>query len=388
MDYRARSEFNKQVHEEACAWFVECRSGELDPNARREFDRWLRKSPEHLSAYLEIAAIWNEGPALDAQQRWDSAALIAAALEDRGNVIALPEPARGEAPAAPVDTLTAAPVQPTAGSATVFAARTRRLLAAAAAIAFLTLGTLLWSQLFRVPTYATGVGEQRSIMLADGSTVDLNSRSKIKVRYSKRARAVDLVAGQALFRVVKDAARPFTVMSDRTVVRAVGTQFDVYKRRGGTVVTVVEGRVAILTGEDAAGSAEPDPAASQPDAAARSSVTIPATGLVLAAGEQATVTADVATKTTRPSVASATAWTERQLIFESASLAEVAEEFNRYNTRRLVIEDDALDSPRISVVFSSTDPSSLVRFLRERGVAEVVETPAEIRIMKKVSNER
>jgi len=56
MDPHAQSHFNTQIYEEACAWFVECRSGDLDAAARTEFDRWLRKSPEHLSAYVEIAA--------------------------------------------------------------------------------------------------------------------------------------------------------------------------------------------------------------------------------------------------------------------------------------------------------------------------------------------
>jgi len=65
MDHQVRSKMNTQIYEEACAWFSECRAGDLDDAGRREFDRWLRKSPEHLSSYLEIAAIWNDGPSLD-----------------------------------------------------------------------------------------------------------------------------------------------------------------------------------------------------------------------------------------------------------------------------------------------------------------------------------
>ena len=49
MDRQSRSKMNTQIYEEACAWFVECRGGDLDDVGRREFDRWLRKSPEHLS---------------------------------------------------------------------------------------------------------------------------------------------------------------------------------------------------------------------------------------------------------------------------------------------------------------------------------------------------
>ena len=91
------------------------------------------------------------------------------------------------------------------------------------------------------------MGEQRSIQFEDGSTVDLNSRSKIRVKYSKQERDVELIEGQALFHVAHDTSRPFIVAVGATRVRAVGTQFDVYKKSNGTVVTVVEGRVAVYS---------------------------------------------------------------------------------------------------------------------------------------------
>src|ERR1700716_11269 len=80
MERHARSKMNTQIYEEACASFVESRAGDLDDAGRREFDRWLRKSPEHLSSYLEIAAIWNEGPQLDPDGKWSVDQLIAHAL--------------------------------------------------------------------------------------------------------------------------------------------------------------------------------------------------------------------------------------------------------------------------------------------------------------------
>src|ERR1700720_1197680 len=89
MERPGRSKFNTQIYEEACEWFIECRAGDLDNAARAEFDRWLRKSPEHQSAYLEIAAIWNEGPTLDPSDRWALDTLIAQAAEDPHNVVPL-----------------------------------------------------------------------------------------------------------------------------------------------------------------------------------------------------------------------------------------------------------------------------------------------------------
>src|SRR5205823_2531257 len=86
---------------------------------------------------------------------------------------------------------------------------------------------------------------ERSIALPDGSLIELNARSSVRVRFTSNERAVELFEGQALFRVAKDPARPFIVSSDGKRVRAVGTQFDVYRKKASTTVTVLEGRVTV-----------------------------------------------------------------------------------------------------------------------------------------------
>jgi hypothetical protein len=94
--------------------------------------------------------------------------------------------------------------------------------------------------------YATGIGEQRTVTLSDGSTVELNSQSRLRVAFHPHERDVELLEGQALFHVAHDRTRPFLVQSEGAKVRAVGTQFDVYRKSDGTVITVVEGRVAVM----------------------------------------------------------------------------------------------------------------------------------------------
>jgi transmembrane sensor len=236
--------------------------------------------------------------------------------------------------------------------------------------------------------YLTKTGVQRSLALTDGSTIELNSRSKIQLRYSEHERTVELLEGQALFHVAKDVARPFFVRSGEMSVRAVGTKFDVYKKSSGTVVTVVEGRVAVLSGseEPAPGTNDPAGGAQRPPHPALRSAD--ATGLagsiILVAGEQGIITQKTVRKTQHPNVASATAWTQRKIVFDSTSLTEVAEEFNRYNDRELVIDRSALGNLHISGVFSSTDPASLIRFLRQRPGLRITETAAEIRIEKEI----
>jgi transmembrane sensor len=118
-------------------------------------------------------------------------------------------------------------------------------------------------------------------------------------------------------------------------------------------------------------------------ASQRNLLTLGLTGnssFLLAAGEQLTVTADAAQKTANPNIAGATAWREREIVFESATLSDVAEEFNRYNQRQLVIVDPKLYGFHISGVFSSTDPDSLIEFLRQRPGVKVTEAGGEIRV--------
>lgn len=420
MERPARSKMNTQIYEEACTWFVDSRAGDLDDAGRREFDRWLRKSPEHLSAYLEIAAIWNEGPSLDPQRKWTADLLIALARESTDdNVIAL---VPGAAPptanpvsvegsnsgTAPAQGFAPAERTPARASSTRTREWFRRWpgLAIAASILVILGGTLTMLEL-SAPIYTTAFGEQRSIQFEDGSTVELNSRSKIRVKYSKQERDVELIEGQALFQVAHDTSRPFIVAAGATRVRAVGTQFDVYKKSNGTVVTVVEGRVAVYsapqgllppTGEtptlplsaqpnsppavashgSSSAVSDPEGHPQQPD-----SLTLGLTSgssFLLTAGEQVTVTAGAAHRAANPNIAGATAWREREIVFEAATLSEVAEEFNRYNQRKLVIEDPKLYGFHISGIFSSTDPDSLIKFLRERPGVKVTETSGEIRV--------
>lgn len=379
MERPVRAKLNTQIYEEACQWFIECRAGDLDDAARAEFDRWLRKSPEHQGAYLEIAAIWNEGPTLDPSNRWAPDTLIDQAAEDPDNVVPLDRTpwATSTAPATIAPRGVNQDLHDRVGaeaSAPGKGERHRRHLFAFAASILLATTVLAAYLLSTRGIYGTTLGEQRSLALVDGSTVQLDSLSRVRIRYSEHERTVDLLEGQALFHVAKDAARPFVVYSGETRVRAVGTEFDVYRKGDGTVITVVEGRVAILDSPES-------PATPVPGVDGIKTGEPPQTTF-LAAGEQITVTPKAARRTPSPDLAGATAWTQRQLIFDSASLSDVADEFNRYNERKLVLDPSVLGSLHVSGVFSSTDPASLIRFLRDRPGLRVIETPTQIRVEK------
>ena len=372
-----RTNINTQIVDEASSWFIECRAEDLDEAGRLELDTWLRRSPEHLRAYLEIAAIWNEGPALDPLGKWDAATLIAQAAEDPDNVVALREFTSDNKVQTSSDPATVP--RDSSQERRFIPRRGKRAFVLAASLAgVLAAATWFWSQMVS-SVYTTGMGEQRFLKLADSSTVELNAKSRVRVHFTRDERAVDILAGEALFNVTKDSSRRFVVGVGGTRVSVVGTQFDVYKKAHTTVVTVIEGRVSVVTPAPVVPSNDSEGAKGRGDAS-RSS-----TPMSLSAGEQLTITSNLATLVEHTNVAAVTAWTQRRILFDSATLVEVAEEFNRYNSRQLIIDTPELLQFHISGTFSSTDPESFVRFLRERPDVRVIETASEIRISKKDS---
>jgi transmembrane sensor len=332
---------------EASQWFIEFRAGDVNGEARLHFMEWLRRSPEHIQAYLEVSGTWSELPGSDPQGKFDIASMIARARNE-SDVI----PLSPVIPGLP-------PVRPVAEPRALRTLRRRPVLAAAVLLLASFTALFVWIDGDKVRSYSTGIGEQRTIQLMDGSTVELNARSKVEVRLSDRRRDVALIEGQALFRVAKDKQRPFVVRAGEAEVRAVGTEFDVYRKHTETVVTVVEGRVETYPGSDGAAA------------------------IVISAGEQLTVLPHSVTMPTRADTIAATAWVQKRLIFEETPLSEVADEFNRYNRRPLAIDDAELKKLKISGVYSSIDPASLINFLRNQNSIRVIETEDQVRVVRR-----
>jgi len=396
---------NHQIYEEASEWLVELRVGDMDASARERLDAWFRASPENLRAFLELANIWEEGSGPELDSGHSTEALVSLARVST-NVVALgaASPKAGTMPqhlfeseettslaqgaglGAPT-TVSEFQTTPGVSPSATRSLWARRHLAVAASLAFVTIAaTALILHSVLTPTYATGIGEQRAVELPDGSTVKLNAQSRLRVRFTDHERNVELLAGQALFKVAKNATRPFVVLSDGARVRAVGTQFDMFRRTIGTTVTVVEGQVAVLPSEAGIASPVQEPAANSSAGSVGPEIGVPATAspaILVSAGEQVTVTPTQVTKPTHADVASATAWTKRELVFDLTPLTDVVAEFNRYNAKPLIVSDASLKEFHVTGVFSSTDPSSLLKFLRAQPRIAVIETESGIRITSK-----
>lgn len=350
MDLTRPTPLNEQITEEAASWLVEFRSGELDSAARAAFDAWLRASPEHLRAYLEIATIWNEAQSVDAAHRIDVEQLLSES-HGRDQIVALARPGAAAAPP-PFERRPSAPH-----------ARRRALMAVAAAI-LLGAALLVWAPWRGSGSYQTSTGERRALRLADGTRVTLDARSHLQVNFTSRSRSVELLEGQALFEIAKDETRPFAVISGGTLVRDVGTQFDVNRTPKGTTVTVLTGRVAVY--------AQNAPA----EAAAHEAP------ILVAAGEQLQLISGAGRAQPVPvDSGSATAWRKGQIVLNASTLADVVEEFNRYSPRQLVAVDEGATPLRLSGVFG-IDPQFLIEYLRDRPDITVREGASTIEIIR------
>lgn len=397
--HQSRSLVEEQIAQEAAEWFVDFRVGDVDGHARAEFDSWLRQSPAHIRAYMEVAKAYGNMPSPRMFNEACAADLIRAArsetavisLEDKIHTRAL-QGRSSERNAAYTSPAEAMPSSAAGSERPITHTRRWSPIAKAAAIACLVVGGTVALLAVRDPVYSTSPGERRSVTLDDGSLVDLNARSKVRVSWSRSSRQLELIEGEALFDVAKDPERPFVVRAGTTYVRAIGTQFDVHRKQTDTTVTVIEGRVAVYVQPSAAVASGESPSVGSEALTDRYRIKRETEGFVargqassavlVSAGQQLTITGVLAGNPQVADSIAAAAWVQRRLIFEDSRLGDVLQEFNRHNKRQLVIDDDALNDLRISGVYSSTDPGSLLRFLSAQPGIRVIESSDRVVITR------
>jgi transmembrane sensor len=89
---------------------------------------------------------------------------------------------------------------------------------------------------------ATAPGEHRVVNLGDGTQIALNGSSRLILDKSN-GRTARLEQGEAMFSVVHDETRPFTVDAGGARMLDLGTRFDVVRTARGSEVSVAEGAV-------------------------------------------------------------------------------------------------------------------------------------------------
>lgn len=194
-------------------------------------------------------------------------------------------------------------------------------------------------------TFSTGVGENHLVTLSDGSTISLGGDTRIAVLLSEKERAVELMKGEALFNVAKDATRAFKVRAGNATVVAVGTAFDVRRDSDRAVVSVTEGRVLV------------EPAADFLPVSVLREFKPNLRTVRLDAGQQTTAgRAGIAEPSQVEDPAAATAWQSGRLAFHLQPLRYVLEDVNRYASKPIVLEDASLGA---LVITGTVEPRNI-----------------------------
>jgi transmembrane sensor len=330
------------------------------PAEREAFVDWLRESRRHVEEFLIEVALDRELDGLDMQGRFDRDALLR----------------RVSATVAPLPLPTTASTGGVRKSGRFAGRRWAAALVAGLAVALVS---LLFAGNFIVPAqnFVTAPGVQQSIELQDGSVVQLNADSHVRVRLYRSARELQLLRGEALFKVAHDASRPFRVHAGNALVQALGTQFNVSTQATGTVVSVVEGKVRVSSDHEAAG---------QRALASNETSTGPAMPVAaLTAGEQAVIAPSGAIKRNETAdVEQTLAWQPQRLVFRKTALEDIVHQFNSHNvTPKLRLIGIAPGSHHYSATFDADDPQSFGALLEKEPDLAVEQRSGEILIRRR-----
>ena len=331
-----KSSQNNQLLDEAVGWIARLRSDQVTAADQQAFALWLGEGAAQRDAFDQIESLWQD---LGVVQHL-SADLLAS--EDSASIGLTGAKAKRAVPA--------------------FG---RRALAAAAAIfaAVLLSWQLLPASSPEANVHRTAIGEQKTITLDDGSTVVLNTHTKLGVDFSAAQRDITLHRGEAYFSVAKDSKRPFVVAWDDVTVTAVGTAFNIRRQRQQTLITVTEGEVKVVESHGKADTRRSE------RVRARQQVVVgkeKGLGVVTDANGQR-----------------ATAWQRQQLVFDGTRLSDVVAELNRYSKQQIKIADPLLNRLQVSGVFRLNDPQATLRGLEASLALEHVEQDGLILLYKK-----
>lgn len=300
---------------EAGVWIARLHGADRGPELEAGFRQWLQASPMHARAFEAATDVWQEA----------------------GNLRRL------------------IPLAPAPRS---FQRRLCVALAAAAFAVVIVVGALF---LLQSRSVGTGVGEQRTLNLEDGTHIFLNTDTRVVVRYDAKSRSVELQRGEALFNVAQHTDRPFVVTAGDRQVTALGTSFVVRRDIQHFAVTLVEGRVTVAPVAAGAATAAADPDGRSPDR------------LTLAVGERASFVAGQPVRMDRPELDKTLAWRRGQVVLDDMPLAAAVTEMNRYSAMRLAVERPEAARLPVNGLFQAGDSASFANAVALTYGLEVVD---------------
>lgn len=357
---------NEDIAGQAAHWVEKMDEGKLSPDSNRQFIYWLKKSPLHVNEFIQACVVF------DATELVEQYKDIAAEVSWTSKAHIRQYPHSG--------TVSVNRARHTRKTSKWFFALAVSTLLFLAGSTYLFLPDLLSKPDKNVPltkSYTTGLGELRSVLLADGTLVNMNTLTVIEERFSEEFRDVVLLSGEAIFKVAHQPEKPLRVWSENIIAQATGSEFNV-KRSDATatiadtspastktIITVISGNVAV--------SAKPKIAADgvMGEALVRQGTT---NTVNLTKGEEVLFNQQgIVLKRQNTNLTKRLSWTQKRLIFSGESLQEVVSEFNRYSKTQIEITDKKAAGLSVSGVFTTNNPNTLIEFLHSTGELVVSE---------------
>lgn len=332
---------SQQIEHSAAAWLARRDAGPWSADDQAQLAAWLEHSVAHRIAFIRLEHAWRQSGRLKAL----------GAGADRGKAAAC-----GQIPATqpaanqrlPTDVLPDVRRHGHGSRARLVQHPVRYLAVAAITLLTLSVGWGWWHYANTIEVdYQTTIGALDTVKLADGSTVTLNSDSRVHVAFSNARRSIDLQQGEAYFAVARDPGRPFVVHADGRRVTAIGTAFAVRRDADSLRVVVTHGVVRMEADRS-------------PGAARQATTLLPAGSVAVASAAGVLVRSDSVQQ-----ARDLLAWRNGYLSFHDTPLANAAAEFNRYNTHKIVIGDPAVGALRIGGNFRWSNADAFVRLLEQ-----------------------
>lgn len=268
---------------------------------------WLEQSPAHRVSFLRIDAAWKRADRLNALRGSDRRSRLSALAK----------------------------LWP-------MAIRT-----VAAAIVATAIGFAVAPYFEKSPaqTYSTTIGGRETLALSDGSHIELNTDTALRVSMTGDRRTVWLDRGEAYFQVRHDTRRPFVVMVGERRITDIGTKFVIRRDESRMKVAVLEGQVELASVGSQTGRAPQ----------------------LLTPGDVAVATGNTVAISRKPQrvLTNELGWQRGVLVFDNVTLAEAAAEFNRYNREKIVIADPSAAQITIGATLPQNDVQAFARVAKK-----------------------
>jgi transmembrane sensor len=305
VDIAPRRPDAEAVRAQAASWLLRRRDFDVWTEAEQQaLDAWLNISLAHRIAYLRLEAVWQDA---------DRLTILRPRFEGRvGKTLRNIGPKLG------------------------------RLTALFAVSLIIGGGAYFFISPTVERTYSTTIGERKVVTLTDGSRIELNTDTSLRISTDSRGRHVSLVKGEAFFKIAHNTAIPFVVDAGNYRVVDLGTQFAVRRDGAKLNVDLVEGSARFESSEGS-------------EAKARSIVLVP--------GDTIVATADSLSvkRKSADSLADLLGWRRGMLVFHHAPLAEVVTEYNRYNTQKMTISDPSIAQRTITATLPTNNIEAFAR---------------------------